>query len=233
MGNLFTAKTLDFLFENRLQDSKDWFEAHKDTYRQLVLEPLQALVQELNPFMLQIDKHFVTEPRVDRTICRIRRDTRYSHDKSLYRDNMWIIYKRGKMHGTDLPGFYFELSGEGFFYGCGFYSASTSYMTELRDLALSGHQSFIKAKKALEQQDVFHLDGDLYKRSRFPDQPEHMRNWLDRRGICFNAESRDFDLLFSPDLSRKLMEDFQKIIPMYEFMCLVAEEQRRKEGPIT
>ena len=26
----FSAKTLDFLFENRLQDSRDWFLDHKD-----------------------------------------------------------------------------------------------------------------------------------------------------------------------------------------------------------
>ena len=29
----FSAKTLDFLFENRLQDSRDWFLDHKDTYQ--------------------------------------------------------------------------------------------------------------------------------------------------------------------------------------------------------
>ena len=33
---LFTKQTLDFLFENRLHDSKAWFEEHKEDYNRLV-----------------------------------------------------------------------------------------------------------------------------------------------------------------------------------------------------
>ena len=39
----FSAKTLDFLFENRLQDSRDWFLDHKDTYQAVLLEPMKDL----------------------------------------------------------------------------------------------------------------------------------------------------------------------------------------------
>ena len=67
--------------------------------------------------MLQIDPYLATEPRVDKTICRIRRDTVRSHDKTLYRDTMWIIFKRGKMHGAEVPGIYFEITPWGFQYG--------------------------------------------------------------------------------------------------------------------
>ena len=82
----FSAKTLDFLFENRLQDSRDWFLDHKDTYQAVLLEPMKDLVRSLTPVMLEIDAKVTTEPRVDKTICRLRRDTRYSHDKSLCRE---------------------------------------------------------------------------------------------------------------------------------------------------
>jgi len=50
----FSEKTLDFLFENRVMDSKAWFEAHRADYEALVLEPLRALVRELTPAMLEI-----------------------------------------------------------------------------------------------------------------------------------------------------------------------------------
>ena len=51
----FSAKTLDFLFENRLQDSRDWFLDHKDTYQAVLLEPMKDLVRSLTPVMLEID----------------------------------------------------------------------------------------------------------------------------------------------------------------------------------
>lgn len=217
---MFTAKTLDFLFENKLNDSRDWFEAHKEDYRKLVQEPVQELAAQLAPGMLKIDGNIVPDAR--RAVSRIRRDTRFSHDKSLYRENMWIVFQRSKGENTELPGFYFDISGNGFSYGCGYYSASTSYMTRLRELALAGDKSFLKAKKAFEKQKVFGLEGDLYKRSRFPDQPEDMRSWLDRRGISFNAHSKDFPLLFSAKLGEKLNADFQLLAPMYDFMLEVA-----------
>ena len=69
----FSAKTLDFLFENRLQDSRDWFLDHKDTYQAVLLEPMKDLVRSLTPVMLEIDAKVTTEPRVDKTICRLRR----------------------------------------------------------------------------------------------------------------------------------------------------------------
>ncbi len=144
----FSAKTLDFLFENRLQDSRDWFLEHKDTYQAVLLEPMKDLVRSLTPVMLEIDAKVTTEPRVDKTICRLRRDTRYSHDKSLYRDTMWLIFKRGKMHGTEVPGIYFEITCDGFNYGCGFYHASAAYMNTMRRLILQGDPAFEKAKKA-------------------------------------------------------------------------------------
>lgn len=223
---MFSAKTLDFLFENRLHDSREWFEEHKEDYRRLVLLPLQELVQELAPHMLEIDSELTTDPRVDRTICRIRRDTRYSHDKSLYRENMWIVFKRGKMHGTEVPGIHFELSGEGFNYGCGFYHASTSYMQTMRRLILDGDKTFQKARRAFEKQSLFKMEGDCFKRLHYPDQPKNLQLWLERRNIAFVSESKDFELLFSGRLGAKLTEDFKLLAPIYRFLLHTSQVER-------
>lgn len=226
----FSQKTLDFLFENRLHDSREWFAEHKDAYQTHVLGPLRELVQALTPTMLELDKNFVTEPRVDKTICRIWRDTRYTHDPSLYRDTMWIIFKRGgKMHGTDYPGMYFEVTPDGFHYGCGFYHASTGFMETMRSLILQNAPEFRKAQKAYRGQDIFSMDGDVYKRPHFPEQPELLRDWLERRNISFNGENHDFALLFSSGLSERLAEDLRKIFPVYRFLLLAAEKELQRE----
>ena len=132
--NTFSQNTLEFLFENRLNDSRDWFWEHHDQYEQWVLSPLRDLAQALAPTAAKIDPEIVLRP--DRTISRIRRDTRFSHDKSLYRDNMWIIFKRGKAHGDEVPGLYFEINRSGFEYGCGFYHCSPAVMSAIRQMVL-------------------------------------------------------------------------------------------------
>ncbi len=218
----FSQDTLDFLFLNRMEDSRKWFEDHKTEYRTYVLEPLRELVAELTPQMLQIDSQFVTEPKVDKTICRIWRDTRYSHDPSLYRDTMWIIFKRDRMHSTEYPGMYFEISTTGFQYGCGFYHASTSYMYTLRQMILKNAASFQKAQTAFLNQQLYKMEGECYKRAHFPDQPDVIRQWLERRNIGFSAESEDLDLLFSEKLADKLNMDFQTLSPVYQFLLEIA-----------
>ncbi len=230
MDTCFSQKTLDFLFENRLQDSRSWFAEHKKEYQSLVIEPLRQLVMDLSPTMLELDPEFQTEPKVDKTICRIWRDTRYTKDPSLYRDHMWIIFKRGgRMHGTDYPGIYFEINLDGFSYGCGFYHASTAYMNNLRTRILAGSTEFQAAQKAFLNQKIFQMEGDCFKRPRYGNRTPEEQIWLERRNISFNADNHDFSLLFSKELPGKLLEDLQLLFPVYRFLVSNAEETLRQE----
>lgn len=230
MDTPLSPQTLDFLFENRLHDSRDWFHQHQAQYRDLVLAPLRQLVQELTPAMLELDGDFVTEPRVDRTICRIWRDTRYTKDPSLYRDHMWVIFKRGgKMHGSDYPGLYVEVNGGGIEYGCGFYHAPTPYMATLRALVLAGDPAFRAADQAYRGQDTFRMEGECFRRPRYGHRTPEEQDWLERRNISFHAACHDFATVFSPALPRFLEGELRKLFPVYRFLLRAAQETLRAE----
>ena len=87
----------------------------------------------------------------------------------------------------------------------------------MRKLILSEDHSFTAAKEAYKKQKVFTMGGDLYKRDRYPDQPEENKLWLNRKNhFCF-AESSDFNTLYSSDLPKKIGKEFKKIAPVYSF----------------
>ncbi|MCI9457454.1 MAG: DUF2461 domain-containing protein [Oscillospiraceae bacterium] len=219
----FSNKTLDFLFENRLQDSKPWFEEHKQQYLDYVLHPLEEMVGQLSGTIRKLDPQAIVDPKVGKTISRIRRDTRFSHDKHIYREHMWLVFKRGpKMYGTDYPGIYFDISPDTFSYGCGFYSASTEYMNALRAAILAGSPDALAAMDALEAQSVFTLNGDRYKRPRHPDCSPQEQKWLDLRGISIDAESSDAELFFSERLGEAVAKDLLLLEPMYQFLLKTA-----------
>src|SRR4030043_86595 len=90
----FSRKTFTFLRDLGRHNDKAWFEAHRAVYEEYVLQPLRDLVSDLADFMLGIDLSFEVEPVVGKTISRIYRDTRFSKDKSPFRDHMWIAFKR-------------------------------------------------------------------------------------------------------------------------------------------
>lgn len=209
---MITKEALIFLAENRVRNSRDWYNSHKDDASRLVIEPLKELVVELTPFMLTIDDEFITEPKTCKTISRIVRDTRYTKDKSLYRENMWIMFMRRRDGDIKPPGFYFDMSLNGFDYGIGFTSMDKSIMDAMRELIMSDDETFLKAKAAYEGQNKFIMDGDRYKKPKYTGK---YSDWLNMKDMYFHARSEDFNLMFSDNLAGFLMEDFAKIRDIY------------------
>ena len=217
----FSAKSLDFLFENTLNDSKVWFNEHKEDYKQNVVLPFAKLVTDLTDTMLEIDDRFICDPK---KISRLYRDARYSKGKSIFRDYVWYSFSRSR-EAYDVPGYYFSISPNGFDYGCGYYYASTDTMNVLRGLILSDDNVWKAALKAYKEQDIFELYGDMYKRDRYPEESPEKRNWLNRRQIGVSCESKDFQLLFSDRLAEKVAEDFKAIAPVYKLFITATEKK--------
>lgn len=67
-----------------LAQSRDWFQAHKDGYRTLWLEPMQALLAELEGPLAKLYRRKLAPPK----IFRLNRDVRFAKDKSPYKTNI-------------------------------------------------------------------------------------------------------------------------------------------------
>lgn len=213
----FSGETLRFLYENKINNSKEWFDSHKDEYRQYVYNPFVELVKELVPAMIEIDSSFITIP--SRIISRVRRDTRFSKDKSLYRDNAWIVFLRDRSRMSTSPCFWFEINQKGSSYGVGYYGAEPGSMAKMREMIIDRHPAFLNALECYEAQNEFVIGGEMYKRSKYPDMPENLRTWLDRKNIYFECVQNDFKLAFSKELPDTLKKSFKKLKPIYDFLC--------------
>lgn len=220
---MFTPATLDFLTENRFMNSREWYQANRDTYKAVVLQPMIEFAEALAPTLEKIDPQIITEPKVDKTISRIYRDMRYARGE-LYRDEMWLSFKRDKHMYPGYPEFFFAFSPQSFCCGCGYYAASAETMECLRQLVLTDHPAYLAAQKALDAQQVFFMDGDLYKRSKYPEQDAVRRNWLDRKNICLLHEGARITDLFAPELAKKTAASFYAIRSVYA-LFIEAEQQ--------
>ncbi|MBR4439389.1 MAG: DUF2461 domain-containing protein [Clostridia bacterium] len=212
-----TQKTLDFLAENRFRNSKQWYDEHRSEYLEYVFEPLAAIVCDLSETMKAIDDRIVCVPKVGGSISRLRRDTRYSNDKSLYRRNIWLYFGRKGDSRVEHPGFYVDISPEGIAYGCGYYWAGADVCAAVREMALADDPAFLAAAKAYEAQSVFAFGGETYKKPHYPDEPERKRLWLEKRNYNFFTVGGK-ELLFSPDLSKTFARDFPLLAPVYRFL---------------
>jgi len=214
----FSPKTFFFLKGLQTHNNKAWFEKHRQDYEQYLLNPMRCLVMELGEFMLTIDGGFETTPAVNKTISRIYRDTRFSKDKSLLRANMWITFKQAVKDWQTKPAYFFELFPDGYRYGLGYYCATPATMTKLRDKIDEGSKDFKTVFAQFQEQDVFTLAGDKYKRIFNPDHPPEILEWYQRKNLYVVSNHPIEETLFSVDLLDELIISFQSISPLYHFL---------------
>ncbi len=192
------------------------------------MNPLQALVMDLSGFMLTIDPRLETKPAVGKTISRIYRDTRFSRDKSLYKSNMWVTFKRPGEGWKDTPVYFFEIFPDWYRYGMGFYSASKQTMDKLREMIDTKPEEFQKAISFNLRHPVFVVEGEQYKKILDKDKPEEIRNWYQRKNLYLTCNKKVDDRLFSPALIDDLVFGFGLIAPLYHYLWKVKQKSLRE-----
>ena len=111
-GTLFQGFPRDaelFLSELTANNKKEWFEANKRRYEESVLGPARDFVFDMGKRLKKIAPWVVADPKVNRSLFRIHRDTRFSTDKTPYKTHLGIWLWEGKGKRMECSGFYFQL----------------------------------------------------------------------------------------------------------------------------
>ncbi|HOO27723.1 MAG TPA: DUF2461 domain-containing protein [Lachnospiraceae bacterium] len=214
---IFSKDTLYFLQEVHQQNSKEWFGDNKDWYNEALITPLKNFVLFLSETMSGIDGEFELMPGINKTISRINRDTRFSKDKSLYKDRMWVTFKKAGKDKTDYPAYFFEISPYSFRYGMGFFSASSGSMKSLRALMQKKEKQFGKIVSAIEKKGIFQVEGEIYKKNMFCDRPSELQKWYNRKNIYLVYNGENVGELFQEDFMEHIKEDFISLTDLYLF----------------
>lgn len=224
----FSPESLTFLNDVRVNNSKEWFESHRNEYNKYLLEPFQKLVIDLSEQMLNIDDLIDVAPVINKTISRIFRDIRFSKDKSLYKNTMFLTFKRGKKEWRDAPAFFFEISPQSYRYGMGYYSASKESMDVFRKMIDENQKSFEKAISFFDKQNVFTIEGEEYKRILDSTKPTNINKWYNRKSIHLVHNNVEVERLFTKDILKDLTTAFTMLKPIYDYLCSV-EVRKSKE----
>jgi len=221
----FSRRTFTFLRDLGHHNDKGWFQAHRPVYEEHVLQPLRDLVSDLADSMLGIDLSFELAPAVGKTISRIYRDTRFSKDKSPFRDCMWITFKRsGRDWARYIPGYFLEINPTWYRYGLGFYDAAPDLMARFRQQIDDDPSSFLKAVAWFARQDVFTLEGERYKRPIGQDKPEPIRTWYGYKSFYLSCNRKIDDVILSPEFADQLAAHFTLAAPLYRYIRRIASQ---------
>lgn len=222
----FSQAGLNFLQDVWINNSKSWFEQHRAIYDNELIKPFRLLVTQLADEMLKIDSQFEIRPAIGKTISRIHRDTRFSKDKSLYRNRLWLTFKRPNRDWKEAPAYFFELSSDGYRYGLGYYRASKPMMDLFREQILNDSGQFLQTIRCVKK--PFELVGESYKRPLIKEQDAKIATWYNRKNLAVMATENNVQDVFNADLAKKLSRGFKSLLPLYDYLMFL--EEFRKIG---
>jgi len=215
----FSKETLNFMTEVRQNNSKVWFEDHKHQYDKYLLNPLQQLTLNLSPLINSIDPNIQISTKAGRIISRIYRDIRFSNDKSLYRDDAWISFKRRENDQVSYPEFYLYFTSVHYEYGMGYYSASKKTMDRFREILENDAKEFEQTVSFLNDKDnEFEILGEQYKKVIKNDAKEKLQIWFKYKTFALSRKSEIDDIFLSQEIEKKLTSAFEKLKPLYCFL---------------
>ncbi|UQZ89446.1 hypothetical protein C4J81_09640 [Deltaproteobacteria bacterium Smac51] len=210
-----------FLAELRANNNRTWFMENKDRAEELLLAPARELVVEEGELLRKIRPDIIADPRTDRSIYRLNRDTRFSRDKTPYKEHLAVWWWEGGQGRLECPGFYFHFMPDGWGWSIGCYRFSESGLAGWRSALLDKKKgaAFRRIVEEMEKNGINFSQPEL-KRSPAGFDPAHpMARWLRHKGFyTWNEEPGHPDELFEDGRAEFLFDHFKLGFKLHEWL---------------
>lgn len=215
------SDSLWLLAQNRFENNKLFYDEHKELIKSGVTVPMRQIAGELSPMMYEIDEMMNLDPV--KMVSRIRRDTRFTKDKHLYRDNIWTMFMRPKRQWQFHPCMWFEVSQDGISYGVGNYETTPAMMEIYRQHLIKYEDEFVDAVKSARSIGAsFSADG--YKKGKEGNPSPAVLPYYNVKRMCFIKCRNDFKIIETDEIIRELEKEYKAFAPMYKFLLRVSDE---------
>jgi uncharacterized protein (TIGR02453 family) len=128
----FPKETFEFLGDLAANNSKQWFDMHRELYDEFYVEPARHFVEEIGPKLRALSKTVNFAPKINGSIFRIQRDVRFSKDKRPYKTHLDFWFWDGESRGWETPGYFLRLAPSSMMIGAGMHSFAAPQLVSYR-----------------------------------------------------------------------------------------------------
>jgi uncharacterized protein (TIGR02453 family) len=230
----FPGEGIQFMRALARNNNRDWFQPRKHVFEGQVKAPMVELVTALNRALTEFAPEYVTDPA--KAVFRIYRDTRFSKDKTPYKDHIAASFPRRGMPKTGEGGYYFSVSDKEIEVGGGVYLPQPDTLLAIRRHVAAHHEEL---RRLLAGRTVKRLLGDLLgdQLTRVPKgfAADHPAADLLRYKSYILYTTLSADIATTPRLYTEVLKRFQAMAPFLDFIThpLVrakAQQKRPKSG---
>ena len=220
----FTEETIRFFLDLKFHNSTEYFHREHDRYLRDVQKPFYDFIEELGPQMLGIDPQMEIRPY--KCLSHIHRDTRFSRDKSPYRDHLWLLFRQAAEPRDKSLFFFFEFGPGRLDWGMGFWGENREAMDLFRKRmeAFPEEIASVIDPFAANRRKLL-IGGSVHKRMSVPVHiPERMKRWYLAKEMYIGKDNPPYELAFSGQLIHEVGKDFMTLAPLYRMFRGFADE---------
>lgn len=208
------------LSENRFRDSRDFYEEHKEQIKESCTVPMRQIASFFGNQFTSLDPLICTDPV--KMVSRVRRDTRFTKDQHLYRENMWVMFMRPKQEWQHYPCMWFEFTPRNYSLGIGLFWQTPALLEYYRKGIREHTEEFIRAVESCESVGAV-IDSEQYKKSK-DGCPKGLEKYYNSKSVYFCIYSDKLSDLEDETIINKLSRYYCAFAPMYKFLLSVSDE---------
>jgi uncharacterized protein (TIGR02453 family) len=225
----FPPEAMQFFRGLARNNNRDWFLPRKPLFEDKVKRPMFELVDAVNGALKRFAPEYVTDPA--KAVYRFYRDTRFSKDKTPYKDHIAASFRpRGLCDGGS-AGYYFAVSHKEVAIGGGIYMPMPETLLAVRGHVADHHEQFrklIRAKPLREQLGEMH--GEQLTRVPKGFAAEHpAADLLRYKQFLFYIEMPP-DPATTPQLYDDIVRRFRAMAPFLAFLNAPLARQKKTGG---
>lgn len=212
----FPPETVAFLKGIAEHNDKEWFAAHRALYEAGYVDPARAFVDAIGPELRKISPTVQFEPKIGASIGRVNRDTRFSRDKRLYKDNLDLLFWHGDRKGWTHPAFFLRITADAVWLGSGMHHIEGDLLTRYRDAVVDDRSGQALAAAIAEVEDAGDYMVGSMPRKSFPrgyDKNSPPAKYLLWEGLPAMARMSTEDTM-KPDFAERALAHFRNTWPV-------------------
>ena len=214
----FTEETIQFFLDLKFHNNASFFHEQHDRYIECVQRPFYEMIEDLAPDMLKIDPGMEVRPH--KCLSRIHRDTRFSRDKSPYRDHLWFLFRHAAEPREKSLFYYFELGPDRLGWGMGFWDENREALDLFRKRMRANPAGTLSLLDDLGMdRRRLMLDGTIHKRMEIPSEiPERLKRWYQAKDFYIGKIMPDYRMIYSEHIMKEVRKDFVSLSPLYRLL---------------
>lgn len=224
--NGFPKQCLKFFNEIKKNNTKLWFEEHRSDFDQHVMEPSREFIVAMGSRLRKIAPGINADPRVNKSIFRLFRDTRFSKIKTPYKTNLGLWFWEGDGKRMECSGFYFHLEPPKLMLGVGLYMIPKTVMEEYRNSVVDDKHGKVLARAIARARKVPGCDigREHYKRVPRGFDPDHPNaEFLKYNGFYAGIETQIPKELHTPENLDYCFAQFKQFLPVHKWLVGVID----------